>query len=124
MRLQTICRACFLCVLFCVLLIGTGTASIKNTPAYKFGYHSGTINGYEKGSKNGLHEFFEYGRTSVLRAMPRPDTQLGWSNVYFAGYTDGFKEGFITGYQNKRFEGFKNNTYSNSFNGFFNPLFY
>jgi hypothetical protein len=100
------------------------TESIKSTHSYQFGYHSGTINGYKKGSENGLYDFFEYGRTSFLRAIPRPDTQLSCSNDYFAGYTDGFKIGFITGYQDKRFEGFKNNTYLNSFNGFFNPLFY
>jgi hypothetical protein len=121
MRMQTLCRACFLCGLFFVLLIGTGiassekTASIKNTHAYQFGYHSGTIEGYKKGSKTGFNDFYEYGRTAILRAIPRPDTQLGWNNDYVAGYTDGFKKGYIVGYQDERFEGLKNNTYLSPF---------
>jgi hypothetical protein len=128
--MQKLLRTCFLCGLFYVLLMGTGTASSektasnKNTHAYQFGNHSGTIDGYKNGSKTGLNDFYEYGRTAVLRAIPRPNTQLGWSKAYIAGYTDGFKKGYIAGYQNNRFEGLKNNRYLSQFESFFKPLFF
>ena len=130
MRMQNLCRTCFLCGLFFVILTGTGTASsektasIKNTHAYQFGFHAGTIEGHKEGSKNGTSDFYEYGRTAVLRAISHPVTQLGWSKAYIAGYTDGFKKGYIAGYQNNRFEGFKNNRYLSQFESFFNPLFF
>lgn len=125
MRMQTLCRACFLCGLFCIFLIGTGTASsektasIKNTHAYQFGYQSGTREGYKNGSKTGLNDFYEYGRTAILREIPCPGIQLGLSNDYVAGYTDGFKKGYIDGYQDERFEGYKNNTYLSPFESSF-----
>ena len=88
------------------MLLTAASASataVTNTHAYKLGFHAGCLAGYSNGHSDGVTDCLEYGKTGVLKEIPKPQIKNNWSKNYVKGFIDGFNNKYVTGYNNGRY---------------------